>query len=278
MLRVTGDTVSLQMKKRKVSFPRVLLMSSPGKAESPLLPKVKMNSGRLMCRASSFLLLWPRTLFPISDLMWEVSYGECQTARLDDGKASGGEETDLSPAGRLDSNSDQVWARCCNLAEIPLVPQHLPIQSKAVLKPNKTDRDHHTSILERSVHFLSLVNHSKHRNETSLTKTSAAVKTQGCQKTFKLSQLLTGVSSSCPWAPAQGPDIITLSWLPPCGLRCAMRGGSHHVERGPLHDTGTVHPQLRWNFGLWDKMRQISRKSYQDINCQEKLCKKQPAV
>lgn len=204
-----------------------------------------------MCRASSFLLLQPHTLFPISDLMWEISYGECQTARLDDGKASGG--------NRSFSSRQSAQQLCCNPAEIFLVPQHLPIPSKAVLKHNKKT-DHRTSILERSVHILSLVSHSKHRNETSLTKTYAAVKTRGCQKTFKPSQLLTGVSSSRPWAPAQGPDIITLSWLPPCGLHCAMRGDRHHVERGPLHDTGTVHPQLQWNFGLRDKMRKISRK------------------
>lgn len=148
------------------------------------------------------------------------------------------EETDLSPAGSLHSNSvvtQQKYFWYPNTS-----PSH-PKQSSNTVK--KTD--HRTSILERSVHILSLVSHSKHRNETSLTKTYAAVKTRGCQKTFKPSQLLTGVSSSRPWAPAQGPDIITLSWLPPCGLHCAMRGDRHHVERGPLHDTGTVHPQLR---------------------------------
>lgn len=88
-----------------------------------------------MCRASSFLLLQPHTLFPISDLMWEISYGECQTARLDDGKASGG--------NRSFSSRQAAQQLCCNPAEIFLVPQHLSIPSKAVLKHSKKNRSSH---------------------------------------------------------------------------------------------------------------------------------------
>lgn len=96
----------LQRRKRKVSLPIQLLLGPPDKAETPLLPEVKMNFWRLMCKAFSFLLLQPHTLFPISDLLWEVSYRECQKARLDDGKASRWEETDLSPTDRT---AQQLW-------------------------------------------------------------------------------------------------------------------------------------------------------------------------
>lgn len=88
---------------------------------------------------------------------------------------------------------------------VPHYPPH-PAQSSPQTQTAKKESQQKTLPYEvhsaftsvRSMCFLSLVSHSKHRNETSLTKTSAAVKTRGCQRTFELSQLLTGVSSSCP--------------------------------------------------------------------------------
>ena len=117
---------------RKAGFLGALLISPPGKAGTPLLPKVQMNLGRLMCKASDRLLLRPPILFPISDLLREVSYGECQKAKHDHGKASGWKETDLPPAYRphCTSSTSLLIRTTGNTSGHPATQ---PSQPKAVL-------------------------------------------------------------------------------------------------------------------------------------------------
>lgn len=272
----------LQRRKRKVSLPRQLLLGPPDKAETPLLPEVKMNFWRLMCKASSFLLLQPHTLFPMSDLLWEVS----QKARLDDGKASSGRKQIFLQQTALHSSSGLVQVFCHDPAE---TPPGTPLPSPPSPKQPSNSNSKKRMTAEDTAIWSSQCFHL--RQEYVFPKPCQSLEAQKWDKPNK--NISSCENMGLPkdfWTVTAAYGcflLLSLSsdprgWIPSgwvschhvvCAVQCEVtaslccrlnREGTLSVQT-----RGTTHPQLYYSvkLGIKEQNGKFGRKSYQLKNC-----------